>query len=213
MRYRARIVINFDAHPDFPQVGAVDPATVRCDNWGLYTVRAVNDSQGIIYYPPFADVYVSVGVKGGANSWSTSFARLRPPAATQAQSLPGETATLQVQALVDLLMENSQRMIIGAWDGFDVYITVDRDIAQESYTDYNDGGYSTADVWRFVDEYVNALRSLRTPSSPVTFAGFDICGLPTWGGVSNIGGDISTIRRYAIAFNDILQFRNIIRGI
>jgi hypothetical protein len=40
----------------------------------------------------------------------------------------------------------------------------------------------------------------------VIFAGFDICGLPTYAGGSVVGGGLAAVARVALACNDIVRF-------
>jgi hypothetical protein len=205
---RARIVINFDAHTDFS--GAVPAvASLRCDNWGSFTVRAVPP----VYVNPIADVYVMIGnkVQGLAAPnppWSNTSARFRVPAAggvpQAAQPVAGATIAQQIQQLIAMLNGYAAAMNNGnAWAGYTVYVTVDRDVQQTSYTDYGDGAYTVAAVWQAVDDCLTEL-----DNNHVAFAGFDICGLPTYAGTSNVGGGMQPAGRIALACADVSTFHN-----
>jgi hypothetical protein len=200
---RARIVINVDAHEDFSG-GAVNIQNLRCDNWGLYTVRAV----GEIWPVPLATAYVSVGTRLAAANFGNSTVRLRSPAAVNARPLPGAAAVEQVQALWGILQADGQGPA-GPWAGCDVYLSVDRDVEQLSYTDYSDGSYAPPALWAFVEDYVAAFAANVINTR---FVGFDICGLPTIGGSSRLP-PLPVADRRAQAVADITRLAAIVTAI
>jgi hypothetical protein len=205
---RARVVINVDAHEDFSG-GAVNIANLRCDNWGLYTVRSV----GQIWPNPLATAYVTVGTSSDAAGFRNSKVRLCPPAAVNARGLPGDTAAAQVQALWAELQAAAPVLLnnpAGAWAGCDVYLSVDRDVEQFSFTDYNDGSYAPAVLWPFVAGYVAAFAA---NGINTRFVGFDICGLPTWGGMSRVRPIPPPVDRRAQAVADITRLAAIVTAI
>jgi hypothetical protein len=206
---RARIVINFDAHTDFS--GAVPAvASLRCDNWGSFTVNAVPP----VYVNPIADVYVMMGnkVQGLAAPnplWSNTSARFRAPVPAAAQPVAGATIAQQIQQLIVMLNGHAAAMNNGnAWAGYAVYVTVYRDVQQSSYTDYGDGAYTVAAVWQAVDDCLTEL-----DNNNVAFAGFDICGLPTYAGTSHVSGGLMPAGRIALACTDVTTFHNQINAL
>jgi hypothetical protein len=90
-----------------------------------------------------------------------------------------------------------------AMPGYSVYLTVDRDFQETSFTDYGDGPYPVANGWQTVDDCIDELAHNIAPG-PVTFRGFDICGLPTWAGISGAaGGGLTPAAKLALACTDI----------
>ncbi|MEO3808731.1 hypothetical protein ABGB17_06990 [Sphaerisporangium sp. B11E5] len=200
---RAKIVINFDAHTDY-SVAAMNAASLRCDNWGSFVIRPVGA------WVPIADAYVMIGNKAGGGqapnpAWSNTTCRLRAPN-TQSQNLAGATVRLQMQSLVNLLNANIAHLNGNApWAGYDVYVTVDRDFQQQSFTDYGDGAYTTVAAWQAVHDCMDELNN-NVPN--VAFAGFDICGLPTYAGASVAAGALAPQQRFNLALQDIQTFEN-----
>jgi hypothetical protein len=200
---RAKIVINFDAHTDY-SVAPLNAASLRCDNWGSFAIRPVGA------WLPIADAYVMIGNKGGGGqapvpAWSNTTCRLRAPN-TQSQNLAGATIRNQMQSLINLLNLNVAALNGGAaWAGYDVYVTVDRDVQQTSFTDYGDGVYSPIVAWQAVHDCLDELNN-NIPN--VSFAGFDLCGLPTYVGGSVTAGPLAPQQRLNLALQDIQTFEN-----
>jgi hypothetical protein len=204
----ARIVINFDAHTDFSN--PPDVASLRCDNWGSFTVNAVPP----VYANPIADVYVMIGnkvqgLRAPNPPWSNTIARFRVPGPAggvpaAAQPVAGATIAQQIQQLIVMLNGYAAAMNNGnVWAGYAVYVTVDRDVQESSYTDYGDGAYTVAAVWQAVDDCLTEL-----DNNNVAFAGFDICGLPTYAGKSNVSGGLQPAGRIALACANVTTFHN-----
>jgi hypothetical protein len=165
----AKAIVNFDAHEDFGT--QVTPRSFRCDNWGIFSVRAVAG----VYANPLANAYACFANKGAGGAapnppFSNSFVCRRPPAPVGRLPLAGATVAEQTTALLGLLGA-------GAPPGIAVYVTVDRDSMQSSYTDYDDGPYTQAALHAAAQECLQTLRA-----AGVTLAGFDVCGLPTLNG-------------------------------
>jgi hypothetical protein len=203
---RAKIVINFDAHSDY-SAAAINPASLRCDNWGSFTIRPVPNNPWV----PIADAYVMIGTKGPGGqapnpAWSNTTCRFRAPGPAGSQAVAGATITLQMQQLIAMLNANAVAMNNGnAWAGYDVYLTVDRDVEQSSFTDYGDGVYTNPVVWQAVNDCLTELNLLPN----LDFAGFDLCGLPTWSGSSVTSGNHMPVQqRFNLALQDILTFEN-----
>jgi hypothetical protein len=203
----ARIVINFDAHTDYSS-SPPNVASLRCDNWGSFTVRTP-----AAYANPIADVYVMMGnkVQGLAPPnplWSNTSARFRVPVPAAGvpaavQPVAGATITAQVQELINKLNGYAVAMNGGPWTGYDVYVTVDRDVQQSNYTDYGDGAYTVAAVWQAVHDCLTELHS-----NHVAFRGFDLCGLPTYAGTSHVSGGMQPAGRLGLACTDVTTFHN-----
>ncbi|GAA1499775.1 hypothetical protein GCM10009827_003380 [Dactylosporangium maewongense] len=187
---RARIVVNFDAHADI-QTGVPVTRPLRCDNWGLYVLRPIGD----VYPQAAADTYVGIGNNTGSPTpWGDSFAFARWGTLTKTPLGPGDMAT-QLDAVITLLDRQQQ------WSGYDLYISVDRDIESSSFTDYGDGRYTPNDVWARVADFIRAAQA-----RGVRCVGFDICGLPTVNGRSRISDDWSEEQRIDRALEDIVAF-------
>ena len=207
----ARIVINFDAHTDWG--GGVNAMSLRCDNWGIHTVRAVPG----VYPAPLADAYVMIGNRAGGGlapvpAWSNTSCRFRPAAVgapvipAGPQAVAGANIRAQMQALI-VMVDNALNGG-AAMPGYSVYLTVDRDFQQTSYTDYGDGPYTVAAGWQAVSDCVDELAH---NVANVTFRGLDICGLPTWAGGSVVGGGgLGAAGEMALAITDICALRTII---
>ncbi|MFC6080822.1 hypothetical protein [Sphaerisporangium aureirubrum] len=200
---RAKIVINFDAHTDYSPA-AMNAASLRCDNWGSFTIRPVGA------WLPIADAYVMIGNRAGGGlapvpAWSNTTCRLRAPN-VQSQNLAGATVRLQMQSLINLLNANIVALNAGAaWNGYDVYVTVDRDFQQTSFTDYGDGAYAPVAAWQAVHD---VLDELNNNVANVSFAGFDLCGLPTYAGGSVTAGPLAPQQRFDLALQDVQNFEN-----
>jgi hypothetical protein len=204
---RARIVINVDAHEDFSG-GAVNILNLRCDNWGLFTVRSV----GQIWPDPttLATAYVSVGARLAAANFGNSRVWVRPPTGVNARGLGVAPAQAQVGALWGTLQGQAVALgQPGPWAGCDVYLSVDRDVEQFSYTDYSDGSYAPAVLWAFVEDYVAAFAA---NGIDTRFVGFDICGLPTIGGSSRLP-QLPVVDRRNQAIADITRLAAIVTAI
>jgi len=168
----AKVIVNFDAHSDFGT--QINPNSYRCDNWGIYTVRPVAN----VFAAAVADMYVGFGNKPGS-AWATSFYRMRPPGPAPQQQLAGATVTAQVQALLAAVNANAVLLNGAPWLGIAVYVTIDRDVMEASFTDYGDGPYPAVALYQAVHECLQVFRG-----SGVALRGVDICGLPTWTGGS-----------------------------
>ncbi|MDG6101726.1 hypothetical protein Daura_38305 [Dactylosporangium aurantiacum] len=190
---RAKIVVNFDAHNDIRSNTVVtDP--LRCDNWGMYVLRQV----GEVYPAPVADVYVGIGNKQltGADTWQDSFAFLAGRPSTKVKLGAGDMAA-QLDKVIELLGDEGRK----TWTGYDLYLTVDRDVESSSFTDYGDGSYPPDEVWATVKAFIEAAARRR-----VRCAGFDICGLPTVAGSSRVSTSWRSAERIDRAIQDITAY-------
>lgn len=217
----ARIVINFDAHTDYA-AAVPNLASLRCDNWGSFTVRPVPP----VYLNPIADAYVMIGNKTAGLAapnplWGNTTARFRQPvpAAVPGMAAPvapappsvpvaGATIALQMANMINQLNGMAAALNGGPWAGYAVYVTVDRDVQQSSFTDYGDGAYPVATVWQAVDDCLTAL-----DLAGAAFTGFDVCGLPTYAGGSVASGGMPPIARNALACADIVTFEGFIANL
>jgi hypothetical protein len=196
----AKIVINFDAHTDWS--GVVNAMSLRCDNWGTHTVRVVPG----VYAAPVADAYVMIGNRAGGGlapvpAFSNTTCRFRPPVPAAAQPVAGAGIRAQMQTLIGMVNAALNGGV--AMPGYSVYLTVDRDFQETSFTDYGDGPYPVANGWQTVDDCIDELAH-NIAAGPVTFRGFDICGLPTWaGGSVAAGGGLMPAAKLALACTDI----------
>lgn len=194
----AKVVINFDAHPDFGVVNI--SGTIRCDNWGSYCVGEVGGR------PAISDFYVGIGNKPTAGpvpppAWSNSFVRVRAPHDRRKADVPAGTISAQIDSLANTIDAAAHLLNQGPWIARTAYVSVDRDVMQQSFTDYGDGHYDPTDARAGVLECLAALKRIG-----FTLSGFDVCGLPTVAGSSTAAPTLPRHDRTAIAFNDIRAF-------
>jgi hypothetical protein len=214
---RTRLIVNFDAHTDY---GLTSNNLLRCSNWGAFAIRQGVQPDGTPLFPrPAADAYLSVGVKGA--DAGPGQGRLRIGAGAMAEQIlqpvgmnnaPGNqqpVATNLVTALVNALQVAqlpSNRL--------DVYVSIDRDVEQRSFTDYNDGPFPPALIWAFIEAFVRALAARRGPDSVVRLAGFDLCGFPTLAGISQVAAQQNDMTDpYLQAYTDVERLGRLIGGV
>lgn len=200
---RAKIVINFDAHTDYSPA-ALNGASLRCDNWGSFAIRPL--AAGV--WQPIADVYVMVGTKSNqgqapATAFGNTTCRFRG-GNNASQAVAGAGIRAQMQSLINMVNANAIALNGGAWNGYDVYLTVDRDVEASSFTDYGDGAYPRNVVWQAVHDCLDELDQVPN----MAFAGFDLCGLPTWNGGSVATGAVPVQQRFNLALQDVHDFQN-----
>jgi hypothetical protein len=214
---RTRLIVNFDAHTDY---GLTKNNLLRCSNWGVFAIRQGVQPDGTPLFPrPAADAYLSVGLKGAGAGPGQG--RLRIGAGAMAEQIlqpvgennvPGNqqpAATNLVTALVQAL----QVAHLPA-DRLDIYISIDRDVEQRSFTDYNDGSFPPALIWAFIEAFVQALAARRGPGSVVRLAGFDLCGFPTLAGFSQAAEEQNDMTDpYLQAYTDVARLGLLIGGV
>lgn len=179
---RRRVIVNFDAHDDIGTGGAM----IACDRWGRYAVRPPAGST----LANVADLYAVLGVKfvptpalpaGFLVPRNQNKSNLRPAswgdAVNQMMAAAGATATNQV----------------------DLYVSIDRDVMQSSYTTYGDGAYTPQAIRAGVQAFLQAWNGARV-------VGMDVVGLPATGGSGIVQPDWSLQQQMAQAAADISSF-------
>lgn len=131
--------------------------------------------------------------------------------------MAGDPRRNRQAAGVEKLVEQ-QNTLLGAgqaWSALEIYLSVDRDVMEGSFTDYGDGLYPLPQLWDFVQHFIDGLVALRgrEPAVPVRFAGFDLCGLPMLNGSSKSAGPTSPADRYLQVGADLQRFATVIRSI
>jgi hypothetical protein len=173
---QAVVVINFDMHPDY---GTGVGGMIGCQGWGWYVSNIV---QGI-HAAPLANAYVRLGgdVPRDGQPITWDGAQWHQPAVGGLQVVqPGAGHPHPVGNQVNaVLAAVAHATGVGR---VDAYVSIDRDLVQKSFTQYDDGKFTWADAFAGVQACLAALQAHGS-----WLIGFDVCGLPTHPGVSSKG--------------------------
>jgi hypothetical protein len=170
----AAIVINYDMHPDYGTGGG----QIGCQGWGYYVSNAVANQHGAL-----AQAYVQLGgapprdaqaITWDGGQWHQA-AGPGGMAVIQPQNNPGQHPVYnQISAVLAAVSQAANGAVV------DAYISLDRDLVQTSYTQYDDGKFTWNDSLQGVQACLAALQAHGSH-----LIGFDVCGLPTRPGVSS----------------------------
>jgi hypothetical protein len=164
---RAMVVVNFDAHTDYGAKAAA--AEINCQTWGRFVSNSIPQ-----LHPPLADAYVRLGrVTGKADpTWANGeWHRAdtdQPPVSIEFDQSSNDPIGAQLDTVIQAIANGRP---------VDAYVSLDRDLLQQSYTQYLDGPFpenqGIAGVIQCATHLAN--RGAR-------LVGFDITGLPTYPG-------------------------------
>ncbi|HEX5406238.1 MAG TPA: hypothetical protein VFX16_28505 [Pseudonocardiaceae bacterium] len=171
---RRMIVINFDAHTDY---GAKNDfqAPVTCQSWGRFVSNTVPGS----YDHPLADAYVRFGHNAAYNdvpSWGEAeWHQADAPYVTKKviEHYTGDEPLIDQLKLVRDQVAGGDEVPIFA------YVSLDRDVLKQNYTQYNDGPFNPQ---AGIDGVKACLSYLHRTGAEII--GFDVTGLPTFPGAT-----------------------------
>jgi hypothetical protein len=165
------MVINFDMHEDFGGGGTLKTTSkITCGTWGQFLFSPTK----------IADAYVVVGECKGhsqpllktkyvANHFNVI---VRQPGRTEVE---GSSAPKNAAGVLSTIKEKVSGF--SKWSNYRVYISVDRDIAKGSFTQWGDGYHTFADVQKCVKELMEDL-----DTKGAKLLGFDVSGMPNISG-------------------------------
>jgi hypothetical protein len=197
----AMLVVNFDCHTDYGTTALGTPVT--CQSWGRFVSNAIPN----VYGHALADAYLQMGTpSAGAATWTTA---VWHPAAVlhPAQAKTPVKTGIGTNSVADQL-----DMVVGQINPnalpLDAYVSLDRDLLKQSYTQYDDGAFPPDAGIEGVKECLTRL----VQHHHADIVGFDICGLPTYPGSSSRSGPpINADQAMEMAKNQIIDLWNFVQ--
>jgi hypothetical protein len=173
---RPMIVINFDAHTDYgAKSGAQPQVPITCQSWGRFVSNTVPGS----YDFPLADAYVRFGHNTAYDdvaSWGEAEWHAADAPYVTKKVIDNYTGP---QPLIDQIDEVRRQVAGGVDTPIYAYVSLDRDVLKQNYTQYNDGPF---DQQAGIDGVKECLTYLAATNA--TIIGFDVTGLPTFPGAT-----------------------------